>query len=118
MQTMSLDNNANVLIARLGWFLHTQLKGNVDQVSRRTKLATGTIRRYREHDPDRIAAGGSGPQKIPYVLRLLDDLGVNPAKLTVALYCSNDEATFWRLMACSLCIEERFCLQTGPDGAP
>ncbi|HYG27862.1 MAG TPA: hypothetical protein VD906_13255 [Caulobacteraceae bacterium] len=118
MQNMSLENSTHVLLARLGWFLHTQLKGNIDQVSQRTRLATGTIRRYREHDPARIAAGGSGPQKIPYILRLLDDLGVNPAKLAVALHYSNDEATFWRLMACSLCIEERFCLQTRPDGAP
>ena len=102
---------------RLGWFLHTQLNGNVEPMSQRTGLATGTLRRYRIHDPAQVAAG-LGPQRLPIVLRILDDLGVNPARLAMALYYADDEPTFWRLMSCTPCLEERLCLQAGAEAAP
>ena len=116
MQRVPKVSSVDVVLVRLGWFLHTKLKGSVGKVAARTGIASGTIRRYMDFDPARVTAGGSGPQKIPLVLRIVDALDVNPAKLTAAIYYSEDEATFRRLMASTLCIEERLCVQAGRDG--
>lgn len=118
MQRVTTVSSSDVILVRLGWFLHTKLKGSVEKVAARTGIASGTIRRYMDFNPARVTAGGSGPQKIPLVLRIVDALDVNPAKLTAAIYYSEDEATFRRLMASALCIEEKLCVQAGRDGTP
>jgi hypothetical protein len=117
MQWVRSGSSSHTILMRLGWFFHVQLKGNVDLVSQRTGLAVGTLRRYMQHDTEQVAAG-FGPHRLPIVLRILDGLGVNPARLAIALYYSDDEPTFWRLMSATPCIEERFCLQAGAEAAP
>lgn len=118
MQWVNSPSSADVVIVRLGWFLHSRLRGCVHKVSDRTGIATGTLRRYMDFNPPRVTNGGSGPQKIPVVLRILDALDVNPARLAAAIYYSEDEPTFRRLMASSLCLEEKLSVQIAPDLAP
>lgn len=115
MQQVQTASSADVVLVRLGWFLHTKLRGSVDKVADRTGIASGTIRRYMDFEPTRVVNGGSGPQKIPLILRILEALDINPAKLAAAIYYSEDEATFRRLMAASLCIEEKLRVQAGRD---
>lgn len=110
-------SGSDVIVVRLGWFFHTRLKGSAERISAQTKIARGTLRRYMEYDPQRIARG-SGPQKIPHILRIIEALEVNPAKLAAALYYAEDEATFRRLMSAALCIEEKLAVQIGGRGRP
>lgn len=100
-------------MARLAWFLDKQLKGNIAKVAAESGIAPATLSRYSEFDVKQVAELGAGPQRIPILLRILDALRIDPAKLATALEYGLTEAGFLRIMNATLCVDEKLTLVMG-----
>jgi len=118
MSWLNSSCDADAVSARISWFLSTQLPRKIERVHLCTGIATATLRRYSLVAGEAALGPGSGPLKVPVLLRILDALDVSPARLAVAAQHASDEAAFWGLMSARLCLDQKIRLKVDCNAPP